>query len=235
MLAQGDQERFIAEEKSPDHGTPTLSIVHTAPLLKELLACIPPERLHPLKRLERVERKDDDGPVILFFADGSTHECDVLVGTDGIDSTVRKFILGDDPAASPRNTGAWAIITQKNGAEATRLLGDDLRENHESAFIGQGIFLEPSLFNLNGEKILNVIIASNDSEAEPPDSRRRLVHVDELKELFKDWPMRLRTAVNEVREHTSTQVLSPSSHIYLSFVCRSMCIYYSIAFIMHSY
>lgn len=198
MLAQGDKERFIAEEKSPDHGTPTLSIVHTAPFVKELLACIPPERLHPLKRLERVERKDDDGPIVLIFTDGSTHECDILVGTDGIDSTVRKFIHGDDPAASPRNTGAWAIITQKNGAEAMKLFGDDLKENHESAWIGQGIFLEPSWFNLNGTQILNVIIASYDSEAESSDKRRRLVRVDELKELFKNWPMRLRTAVHEV-------------------------------------
>lgn len=170
MLAQGDQERFIAEEKSPDHGTPTLSIVHTAPFLRELLACIPPERLHPLKRLERVEHKDDDGPVVLFFTDGSTHECDVLVGTDGIDSTVRKFIHGDDTGASPRNTGAWAIITQKNGAEGMKIFGDDLKENHESAWVGQGIFLEPSLFNLNGTQILNVIIASYDSEAESSDS-----------------------------------------------------------------
>lgn len=217
MLAQGDQERFIAEEKSPDHGTPTLSIVHSAPFLKELLACIPPERLHPLKKLERVERKDDDGPVVLFFTDGSTHECDVLLGTDGIDSTVRKFIQGDDTAASPRNTGAWAIITQKNGAEAMKLFGDDLKENHESAWIGQGIFLEPSLFNLNGTQILNVIIASYDSEAESPDSRRRLVRVDELKERFKNWPMRLRTAVDEVCDCNSTQVPSPIFHICLSF------------------
>lgn len=205
MLAQGDEEKFIAEEKSPDHGTPTLSLVHTAPFLKELLACIPPERLHPLKRLERVERKDDDSPVVLFFADGSTHECDILVGTDGIDSAVRKFVHGNDPAASPRNTGAWAVITQKHGAEAMKLFGDDLKENHESAWIGQGVFLEPSWFNLTGTQILNVIIASHDSKAESSDSRRRTVRLDELKELFKNWPMRLRKAVDEVCEYIATQ------------------------------
>lgn len=204
MLAQGNQEKFIAEEKSPDHGTPTLSIVHTAPFVKELLACIPPERLHPLKRLERVKREDHGGPVVLYFTDGSTHECDVLVGADGINSIVRNFIQGDDPAASPRNTGAWAIITQKNGAEGKKLFGDDLKENHECGWIGQGIFLEPSLFNLNGTQILNVIIASYDSEAESSESRRRLVRADELKELFKSWPVRLRAAVDEVCEYVFT-------------------------------
>ncbi|KAK8041483.1 hypothetical protein PG994_014490 [Apiospora phragmitis] len=74
--------------------------------------------MHPSKWLERIARAGtrgsgggdkDNGPVILHFADGSTRECDVLIGADGIRSTIRKIVLGDDgPAAHPRNAGGGA-------------------------------------------------------------------------------------------------------------------------------
>lgn len=199
MLAQGDQEKFIAEERSPANGTPTLKIVHAAPLINEFLARIPPERLHPSKSLEKVERADQNGSVTLHFDDGTTHECDILIGVDGMNSIVRRFVLGDqDPAATPRNTGAWAIMTQRTGAEGKELFGDSAQDNHESAFIGEGVFFEPSFFNLHGKEILNVILASYDIGTEPPDSRRRVVRADELRELFKNWPERIRTAVSKV-------------------------------------
>ncbi|KAK8069213.1 hypothetical protein PG994_005829 [Apiospora phragmitis] len=53
----------------------------------KLLASVPPERMHVSKKLERVERSNgEDGFLTLCFTDGSSHECDVLVGTDGIRS-----------------------------------------------------------------------------------------------------------------------------------------------------
>ncbi|KAJ4413452.1 hypothetical protein N0V82_008526 [Gnomoniopsis sp. IMI 355080] len=200
MLGQGKEGRFIAEEKSPDDGTPTLSMVYNAPFVDELLACVPPERMHPSKKLEKIERKHDNGLIVLHFTDGTTHECDILVAADGMDSFVRPYILGvDDHAASPRNTGAWAIIAQKNSAKAKEILGDDLlKENYECAWIGDGVFLEPSLFNLNGTELLNIIVASYDKEGEYSDRRRRVVHADELKELFKSWPDRPKMAVSEL-------------------------------------
>lgn len=210
MLAQGEQGSFIAEEKSPADGTPTLSIVHAAPLIKELLTHIPRDHLHSSKSLDKIERKDQNGPITLHFNDGTTHECDILIGVDGMNSTVRRFVLGnDDPSAVPRNTGAWAIMVQTNGAEGKELFGDDAQDNLESGWLGEGAFFEPTFFNLHGKEILNVILASYDIGIELPDDRRRVVRTDELKELFVTWPERIKTAVSKVNKRFPSVSLFP--------------------------
>lgn len=55
----------------------TTTIVQRANLLHELLACIPEERMHASKKLEKVERQQD-GSVRLHFADGTTHDCEYV-------------------------------------------------------------------------------------------------------------------------------------------------------------
>jgi salicylate hydroxylase len=66
--------------------------------------------MHALKKLDHFDQ-NHDGSLTLQFTDGTTHDCDILIGANGIHSTVRKFILGEnDIAASPRNTGAWCVI-----------------------------------------------------------------------------------------------------------------------------
>ncbi|RYP43458.1 hypothetical protein DL770_011673 [Monosporascus sp. CRB-9-2] len=93
-------------------------------LAQELLADVPRERMHASKKLDKVDQ-NHDGSIRLHFADGTTHECDILVGAEGIYSTVRKFILGEgDPAAFPRNTGSWAVMTLKPYAEARASIGE---------------------------------------------------------------------------------------------------------------
>jgi salicylate hydroxylase len=36
------------------------------------------------------------GRVVLHFTDGTTHEADVVAGTDGVRSNVRKFVAGEE-------------------------------------------------------------------------------------------------------------------------------------------
>lgn len=51
------------------------------------------------------ENGDANGPVTLYFEDGTTAECDVLVGADGIKSATRRVML-TEAAARIANTDA---------------------------------------------------------------------------------------------------------------------------------
>jgi 2-polyprenyl-6-methoxyphenol hydroxylase-like FAD-dependent oxidoreductase len=53
----------------------------------------------------------DDGPVAVEFGDGTAGEYDVVVGADGIHSTVRGLALGGDAAARPVGQMGWRFLT----------------------------------------------------------------------------------------------------------------------------
>lgn len=137
MLAQGpdagDSGVKIGEIDAEDDKH-VVSIVHRAALLKELLADVAPERMHASKKVERVDfdhGEEAEGPATLHFSDGTTHECDILVGADGIHSAIRGIILGDDPGVNPRNTGWWAIMALKPYTVAQASLGQSLVNNED--------------------------------------------------------------------------------------------------------
>lgn len=52
-----------------------------------------------------------DHPIHIEFADGSRAHADVLIGCDGIHSTVRSYLLGEDhPATKPKNHDGWQVF-----------------------------------------------------------------------------------------------------------------------------
>lgn len=52
--------------------------------------------VHFHKRCTSVEPSPDKpGRYVLLFADGTTHEADVVIGADGIKSVVRSAVVGD--------------------------------------------------------------------------------------------------------------------------------------------
>jgi 2-polyprenyl-6-methoxyphenol hydroxylase-like FAD-dependent oxidoreductase len=88
---------------------------HLYGLLRKSLA---DEIYHQGCNLERVEETDQ--AVVAYFADGSVEEADLLVGADGIFSTVRSQLL---PGVSPTYVGyiAWrGLVDEADLSSATR-------------------------------------------------------------------------------------------------------------------
>lgn len=201
-LARGERGDFIAEiDRQKDHDE---RILHIAPLnvfIRELQADVSSNRLHYSKQLQSIERNEHSGQVTLHFTDNTSHECDILIGSDGMYSTVRRFILGDDNVATkPRNTGDWAIITDKPAAATRKVFGDQLvEEPRECPWVGDGAFFEHNKWSFDFEKeTVHFVLASHDKDAVGSEKKDRTVTADELIDLYKEWPSHIDRAVNEV-------------------------------------
>lgn len=182
------------------------TVVQRASLLHELLDGAPPERMHVSKKLTSVERKDD-GSLVIHFADGSTHDCDVLIGADGVHSTVRKIILGqNDPAATPRQTGQWAIMTLNQYEQARASIGVspiNIEDAREYAWAGNGSFMMNNILS-HGEVVQFAILSGEELPLAVPEEESirwsRTVKAETLKEMYlsKGWLPHLDSAVSDV-------------------------------------
>lgn len=210
MLAQGPdagEDGVMIDEVVDDSaagGRRVVSTVHRGALLGELLAVVPPGRMHASKRLEGVDRGGGGAggpPVTLRFADGTAHECDVLIGADGIHSTVRGIVLGgEDPAARPRNTGWWAIMRLMPYAEARAALGEglvDAGDPRQYGWTGSGAYLMHDV--LGGGQLVQVVACGMDESARGSGRWETTLGADEIRGMFRGWPAFLRGAVDKVR------------------------------------
>ncbi|KAI0029664.1 FAD/NAD(P)-binding domain-containing protein [Vararia minispora EC-137] len=82
---------------------------HRAHFLDAFIAHLPPGISHFGKRLSSYVTSPS-GPTILYFADGSSAECDLLVGCDGVKSSVR--------------AGMLQALAEETGDESVKTLGE---------------------------------------------------------------------------------------------------------------
>ncbi len=82
--------------------------IHRADLQRVLSGALGGKGLHLDHRL--VELAEHDGRVTLAFANGAKAEADLVVAADGIRSTARKYVVGDDPLRYTRNSGFRGIV-----------------------------------------------------------------------------------------------------------------------------
>jgi salicylate hydroxylase len=88
-------------------GAPFLGI-HRADLQKSLSSAFGAENLHLGSRL--VDIVEDTRSVVLEFADGRTEHADVVVGADGVRSTVRRWVTGADDAVYSGTSAFRGIV-----------------------------------------------------------------------------------------------------------------------------
>lgn len=84
----------LGAEAQRRYGSPYLT-VHRADLQRGLLGLLRPESIRLGRRCVAVDEEPDQ--VTLRFADGSTYPADVVIGADGIRSTLRRLLLDDAP------------------------------------------------------------------------------------------------------------------------------------------
>jgi salicylate hydroxylase len=157
-------------------------IVHRDSLLRELLAPLPNDILHPSKKLIGI---DGTGEAIgISFTDGTSNEFDVVIGADGVFSLVRDHVLQDRQkafAATPGGFWDCRILVPFDKAKAT--LGKELFELHRQyCWFGEIAFIMHDVLE-NGTLVQCVISAV---EREAPKDRRHVLTRESLTETLKD-------------------------------------------------
>lgn len=119
-------------------------VVHRTSLWRQLRKRVPDGVLEFGKKLASVEELHCSYHLVqLHFKDGRSYEADALVGCDGINSIVRRAVLGEDhPAAKPVFTNGYnhrVVIPLSSAKEAFGEEYCSLRTQY--GWVGEGGFL----------------------------------------------------------------------------------------------
>ncbi|KAG8160973.1 hypothetical protein KVR01_009237 [Diaporthe batatas] len=127
--------------------------------------------------------------VKLCSSDKTTHNCDILVGADGIHSTPTVVL--------PRNSGCWAVMALKPYAEAQASIGQgiDIDDAREYAWIGNGTFLMHNV--LSEGQLVQLVLTAYEEQAVGSDRWHRTVSADEIRRLYNDWPPHLKNGIGQ--------------------------------------
>src|SRR3954471_4868242 len=137
LTATGDP---IAKDSWPgmdDYEVPTRThLIHRGDFIDALVGVLPEGMLRTGRKLATVEDREESA--VLTFAGGETVEADLVIGADGIKSTVRRRLFSDaEPVFSGEH--AYRVVISADDAYGT-LVDDNLR-----MYIGRGtkVYLLP--------------------------------------------------------------------------------------------
>jgi salicylate hydroxylase len=156
------------------YGAPYLH-VHRGDLVKLLAAALPADRLEIGRRVTAVSAGVAESE--LRFADGTTVVAEIVVGADGIHSSVREAVLGPD---QPRFTGhvAYRGLVPANRVDHLEL------ERTCVVWLGPGAHFVH--YFIGGGKLLNVVCIAEE-DAWTRESWTDTGDADEVRAAFAGW------------------------------------------------
>jgi salicylate hydroxylase len=158
-------------------------VSQSASLLRELLAPLPKDILHPNKKLTEID--ESEGGVSITFEDGTVSQFDAVIGADGIFGAVRNHVVSDhdgDFSASPGGFWDCRVLVPFDVAKAT--LGEELfKLDRQYGWLGDGAFIMHDVLE-NGTLVQLVISAV---ERDPPKDRKRPLTLDMLNSTLNGW------------------------------------------------
>ncbi|CAL1694047.1 unnamed protein product [Somion occarium] len=104
---EGQEMIFDSMEEGDGVGLHRIG-VHRAALLDALVKHVDPQITHFGKRLQSITPLPSSNQQIMHFADGTSAEADVIIGADGIKSTVRSLLFAKDESGRVVFTGTVA-------------------------------------------------------------------------------------------------------------------------------
>lgn len=156
--------------------------VHRAHYLDEVIKVIPEGRTIFAKHLDTIEELAD-GKLKLKFHDGTDAVHDVVIGTDGIKSSVRAWMVGaDSPSAKPVYTHKYAYRGLIPMPKAVEALGAELAQN---AFMHMGQDGHILTFPVNHGAVMNVVAFYTDPNDWP--DYKHLTRKSEKKQVYEDF------------------------------------------------
>lgn len=162
-------------------------IVHRASLLRELIAPLPKESLHPNKKLTAIN--PNESGVEVAFQDGTVYHFDAVIGADGIFSTVREHVLrgvGADEQSSASPAGFWDCRNVVPFEKAKAALGEEYFDvDRQYDWVGDGAFILHDV--LEDRTMVQCVISGVEKDASKDRDRRRPLTREALAASLSSW------------------------------------------------
>ncbi|KAG8531207.1 uncharacterized protein KY384_004565 [Bacidia gigantensis] len=154
---------------------------HRSNFLGELFEAVPSERVHFGKQCVRIE--DNEGsPVIIHFSDGTTATADAIIGADGIHSTIRSQVVGEN-TGKPEYTGCAAYRGLIDMDLAIKTMGPNVQNSRIACGPGSAIVSYP----IEDGKTLNIVLCDFEYGEWNHEDWIAPVVWDEIEKRFSGW------------------------------------------------
>lgn len=161
--------------------------VHRASLLRELLAPLPAEILHPNKQLVAINSKASG--IELAFKDDTKCDFDAVIGADGIFSSVRRHIFRDTIRPGdyePSPAGFWDCRSLVPIDKAKAVLGEQLfSDDRRYSWLGKGAFIMHDI--LEDKTMVQCIVSAIEREQPRSDSGKQILTRESLTNTLHAW------------------------------------------------